>query len=145
MSKGVILIVGYCSALTHMKPKLQIFSINLDSHFLEMTVMYGDSLVFEDVAYFFSEDTKNEADAQATCEAKHNFGRLVEITSRQEMSFLMGIAYQKDRNAGDYFIGRFREQPEMKILCTLESGDSINTTISKIRLCPVNPTFELIK
>lgn len=74
-----------------------------------MPTMYGDALVFEGVAYYFSDDKKTQDAADAACAEKHHFGRLVEITSRHEMSFLIAIANQKDfGSTNDFYIGELR-------------------------------------
>ena len=67
--------------------------------------MYDNALTHEGIAYYFSEEKKTLDEAQAFCKGKHTYGRLVEILTREEMSFLMAIANQKDKGQNDFFIG----------------------------------------
>ena len=67
--------------------------------------MYDNALTHEGIAYYFSEEKKTLDEAQAFCKGKHTYGRLVEILTREEMSFLMAIANQKYKGQNDFFIG----------------------------------------
>ena len=71
-----------------------------------MSVMYGDALVINGAAYYFSNDKKTQDDAERVCADKHPYGRLAEITDRTDMSELMAVAHQKDFGSNnDFYLG----------------------------------------
>ena len=63
-------------------------------------------MLFEGHAYCFSEEQRSFADAQTTCTTKNGVGKLVEINSHKEMSFLMSVLLQMDSSySREYYIG----------------------------------------
>ena len=98
--------------------------------------MYGDAVVHDSLAYHFSSDLKTLSEAEAACAAKHPFGRLVEIMQRAEMSFLMAIAYQKDGNLNNYYVGQFN----INYTCNSISRGYFEAALSNVNV-NVNVTF----
>ena len=73
---------------------------------------FGDCLVFgSSSCYYFSDDTRTYEDAKTFCGNKRRMGRLVEIDSMEEMTFLMSVLLQKDADqTREYVIGEKRTQ-----------------------------------
>ena len=76
-------------------------------------------------AYFFSDDQLPYPDAKTVCTTKNGLGKLVEINSHEEMSFLMSVLLQMDASySREYYIGL--DHPENT---TWPSGERVDSSL----------------